>query len=443
VQFRLLVNAWTRPLCLLVLLLGACASEGSYENPEREQSADEAACTDIAPGNQFTCGEQVGWDKCDEPFMAGFCNRSCGRCAGIGNGETCVDVAPGDAFSCEEQASWGKCDEPWMEGFCQVSCGTCSISTQLIDPQASANARELMSYLVSVHGDAIVSGQQKRADADHMAALTGRFPAIVGFDFMDYSPSRVAHGSSSDETDKAIDWWLVKGGIVTISWHWNAPANLVDSEEIPWWKGFYTKGTSFDFAKAMNDRQSTERELIIRDIDAIAAQLQRLEDAGVPILWRPIHEASGKWFWWGAHGAEAHMALWRLLYDRLVNHHQLHNLIWVWNGQDGGWYPGDQYVDIVAEDIYEDERDHSPQASTYRKAKGYASTSKLVALSETGALLDPQELQESAARWSWFMLWSGDFATAQAWNEDSMKKKVYSSDFVITLDELPVLGTSP
>lgn len=427
---------------MTVIALGACGTEDmAYENPDRGGSADETSCTDLAPSDTFTCGEQVGWGKCDEAFMEGFCDRSCGRCSGIGNSPaTCVDVAPGEQFSCEEQASWGKCDEPWMEGFCQASCGTCPISAQLIDPAASANARELMSYLVSVHGTAVISGQQKRVDADHMAELTGRFPALVGFDLMDYSPSRVARGSSSDETDKALDWWNVKGGLVTLSWHWNAPSDLVDSEETPWWKGFYTKGTSFDLPKAINDRHSTERALLLRDIDAIAVQLQRLEDEGVPVLWRPIHEASGEWFWWGAHGPRMHQSLWRLLYDRLVNHHQLHNLIWVWNGQDADWYPGDQYVDIVAEDIYDTERDHNPQEATFRRASAFAGVTKLVALSETGALLDPDQLSASRARWSWFMLWSGDFATKQVWNEDSMKKKVYESEFVITLDELPVMG---
>jgi len=324
-----------------------------------------------------------------------------------------------------------------MEGFCQRSCNRCTVSSQLIDLAASANARELMTYLVSVYRTAVLSGQQSRGDADYMAALTGRYPAIVGFDFMDYSPSRVAHGSSTDETDQAIDWWQSQGGIVTISWHWNAPAGLLNSDEWPWWRGFYAQATTFDFARAMYDRDSIERELILRDIDAIALQLQRLADAGAPVLWRPIHEASGGWFWWGAHGPEPYLVLWRLMYDRLVNYHQLHNLIWVWNGQDVAWYPGDQYVDIVAEDIYDTERDYSPQEAAYRHALTYSSMTKLVALSETGTLPDPLRMQSSASRWSWFMLWSGSFANEQTWNEDSMKQQVYASDFVITLDELP------
>lgn len=372
--------------------------------------------------------------------MDGFCDRSCGRCPGIGNAiEPCADVPPDQSHTCAEQAAWGKCNEAWMAGSCRISCDRCPVSPQLIDPAASGNTRELMGYLASVYRDGILAGQQGRAEADHMAALTGSFPAILGLDLMDYSPSRVEHGASSDVTDQAIAWSQAQRGIVTLSWHWNAPAGLLDSAAWPWWKGFYAKASNFDFARAMSDPRSTEHQLIVRDIDAIAVQLQRLEDARVPVLWRPLHEASGGWFWWGEHGREPYLALWRLLYDRLVSHHNLHNLIWIWNGQHPAWYPGDQYVDVVAEDIYDRKRDYDPEQDAYLEATRYSGMTKLVGLSETGALPDPMRMIKSRARWSWFLLWSGEFANTQTWNEDAMKRKVYASDFVTTLDELPDL----
>jgi len=183
-----------------------------------------------------------------------------------------------------------------------------------------------------------------------------------------------------------------------------------------------------------------EHELILRDIDAIAAELQRLQDAQVTVLWRPIHEASGAWFWWGDSGADPYLALWRLLYDRLVNYHGLHNLIWVWNGQDPAWYPGDVYVDIVSEDIYDVALDYVPHEQAYLNALTYAGMPKLVTLSETGVLPGPAWLFASQARWSWFTLWSGDYANTELWNEDPMKLEVYSSELVVTLDELPDLS---
>lgn len=370
--------------------------------------------------------------------MLGHCDRSCGRCAGIGvPAEVCVDVAPSDTHTCAQQASWGKCDEPWMQGYCEVSCNRCAVSPQPIDPAASGPTRALFRYLVQTYRTAVIAGQQGLAEADYMRSLTGRAPAILGLDLMNYSPTRVERGSTSTAIEEAIEWADARGGIVTLSWHWNAPGNLIDSEAWPWWKGFYTQGTTFDFNKAMTKLDSDEHALILRDIDTIAIELRRLQDRGIPVLWRPIHEASGKWFWWGAHGPKPYIALWRLLYDRLVNHHELHNLIWVWNGQHRDYYPGDTYVDIAAEDIYDTERDPDPEEQAYLDATTYTETPKLVALSETGALPDPRRLQESRARWSWFMLWSGHFATTETWNADATKRDLYNSDFVITLDELP------
>ena len=73
----------------------------------------------------------------------------------------------------------------------------------------------------------------------------------------------------------------------------------------------------------------SDYQLILRDIDAIAVELQKFENAGVPVIWRPLHEAQGNatdatgngaWFWWGAHGPTAFKQLWRLMHDRLTNH---------------------------------------------------------------------------------------------------------------------------
>jgi len=211
-----------------------------------------------------------------------------------------------------------------------------------------------------------------------------------------------------------------------------------------WYRGFYTNATTFDVSQAMAAPGSADYALILRDIDAIAAELKRLDRAGVPVLWRPLHEAAGGWFWWGARGPEPYLKLWNLLFDRLTNYHGLTNLIWVWNGEHPDWYPGDATVDIVSTDIYAADRDYSPQLASFGAATYYPSSPKLVALSENGVLLDPDRLAETGAAWSWFSLWSGDdFVNNPARNEPAMLQKVYSSDRIVTLDELPNLNTYP
>ncbi|KAH8157823.1 glycosyl hydrolase family 26, partial [Xylaria polymorpha] len=195
-----------------------------------------------------------------------------------------------------------------------------------INPNAGAGAKALYQYLNSIYGKKILSGQQDPTWLD---------------------PSRVEHGSTSTAVEDAIAH-AEKGGIVTVVWHWNAPTGLYDTTDEPWWSGFYTAATDFDIAAALSDTTNANYTLIIRDIDAIAVQLKRLQDADVPILFRPLHEAEGGWFWWGAKGPEPCKALWKLVYDRWTNFHGLNNLVWVWNSVAADWYPGDDVTDILS-----------------------------------------------------------------------------------------------
>lgn len=221
-----------------------------------------------------------------------------------------------------------------------------------MNPDANADAVQLYDYLLSIYGSNILSGQQDLSWAEWVAEQTGKTPALVSVDLMDYSPSRVEYqGDIATTVEDAIEF-AERGGIVSVLWHWNAPVGLYDTEEQPWWSGFYTEATDFNVATALADTTNANYTLLIRDIDAIAEELLRLQDAGVPVLWRPLHEAEGGWFWWGAQGAEPAKELWELMYDRLTNHHGLNNLIWVWNSIAADWYPNPDTVDILSADVY-------------------------------------------------------------------------------------------
>lgn len=314
------------------------------------------------------------------------------------------------------------------------------LSKELVNPNATPEARALMSLLVDLYGKAILSGQQEYRNLVWLADNVGKLPAIVGFDFMDDSPSRVERGARSNETQLAISWHR-QGGIVTFVWHWNAPKDLIDQPGKEWWRGFYTEATTFDVAYALSHPESEDYQLILRDIDAIAAKLKELQDAGVPVLFRPLHEAEGRWFWWGAKGPEPAKALWRLLYDRLTHHHGLNNLIWVWNSVSPEWYPGDDVVDIVSFDSYPPPGDYGPVIHQYERLVSLTQGKKLIALTENGAIPDPDLLPVYGAYWSWFCTWTGDFLTGGSHNSLEHLRKVYHSEYVITLDELRDLRT--
>lgn len=171
----------------------------------------------------------------------------------------------------------------------------------------------------------------------------------------------------------------------------------------------------------------------------------------MPVLWRPLHEAGGGWFWWGNSGPEAYKQLYILMYDRLVNHHGLNNLIWVWNGQDKDWYPGDEYVDIIGEDIYPGERVYTPQTSKYLEVLEYTDARKMIILSENGCLFDPDLAIRDGSMWGSFCTWGGEFVTknkqllllSEQYTEEDMLKRVYEHEHVITRDELPDLKNYP
>ncbi|MBS4198044.1 hypothetical protein KHA93_00020 [Bacillus sp. FJAT-49732] len=315
---------------------------------------------------------------------------------------------------------------------------------ELINPNATKEAVSLLSFLVDHYGKNILSGQQvypndNLIDVQFIYQQTGKKPAVLGLDFIDNSPSRVERGTSADEVKVAIDWWNNEGGIAAFTWHWNAPKDLIDQPGKEWWRGFYTDSTTFDLQYALNHPDSEDYQLLFRDIDAISAELKKLQDANVPVLWRPLHEAEGGWFWWGAKGPEPAKELWKIMYDRMTNYHKLNNLIWVWNSVSPEWYPGDEYVDIVSYDSYPGNYNYAPISNYFERLVELVDNKKLIAMAENGPIPDPDLLPLYHANWSWFSTWNGSVLRDQ--NTIDHLKKVYSHDYVLTLDELPNLKT--
>lgn len=332
-----------------------------------------------------------------------------------------------------------------------------NVSKELINPDASENAQRLMSFLADNYGVNVISGQQCDGgiNGNEFKAIknqTGKTPAMLGMDLMRYTPTRVSKGDTCKTVENAIEFWN-NGGIVTLCWHWNAPDKYLksgtDENGNPrWWGGFYTSNLNMDFSAIMDGKDKEGYDLLMADIDAIAVQLKKLKQADVPVLFRPLHEASGGWFWWGSDGSEPYKKLWRLMYDKLTNEYGLDNLIWVWNGQSKDWYPGDEYVDIIGEDIYPGSRVYNPQSSKFVEAANYTDISKIVTLSENGCLFDVDKALSAGTVWSWFCVWAGDFCSygtsiSESYTEKSMWNKVYNHENVITLDEMPDIKTYP
>jgi len=348
----------------------------------------------------------------------------------------------------------------------------------------SDNTKRLFNYIFDQYGQYIISGQMDTAWAvnsrmDMIARVfadTGKYPAMKGFDFIDLPNSWGGFGQN--EIDEAIEWWNGMNrmnvdppaaatkllpdkpnikGIVTFCWHWRVTSNQ-----------FYTNQTSFRIPMSGGklDTAHENFQRIRSDLDKVAALLKQLKDLDIPVLWRPLHEAAGNyhlgqagWFWWGASGPEAYIALWEYMYQYLTNVKGLNNLIWVWNGQHKDWFPNPETVHIVGYDYYaraSPRWDFSSQIGKFAETLDMVpGRDRMVALTENGIIPDPDECKKDNAMWSWFMTWNDstagneapgftdreNFWTGEHHNTQAHKNHVYNHPLVITLDELPDLTT--
>ena len=336
------------------------------------------------------------------------------------------------------------------------------LNKNLVNPNANAAAKKMFAFMQENFQKKVISGVMtneilnvtlnNQAEVKHIRDNSGnKTPALVGFDFM--------HGTGKEYETAGGGWFknytdatislakelYQRGGIPAFCWHWRDPLK----KDI----GFYSQSsnggdkTTFDLTKACTNSSCTawntnsnEYKGILADIDKIAGYLKELQDAGVAILWRPVHEASGGWFWWGGYDAAPLKFLYKLVFDRLTNYHNLNNLIWVWTseGADYDWYPGDSYADIIGRDFYynpQNKVDHSSLIGEFEKLKNLFGTKKMIALSENGSVPYPENMKADGANWSYFMPWYREFVTqsnsAADWN------KIMNDNYVITLESMP------
>jgi len=305
-----------------------------------------------------------------------------------------------------------------------------SISTVMVTPVPAPIAQREFNYLLENFGKNIHSGVMDMKEAEWLRTNTGKYPALLGLDLMNHTRN-YSWFDKNVLINEATSWYA-NHGMLALCWHWRDPLRITEE--------FYTEKTTFNVAR-ISDTLSVEYKAMVSDIDLVAVWLKALQNANLPILFRPLHEASGKWFWWGAKGPEPCKALWKLIFNRLTVTHGIHNLIWVWttDSKDDNldWYPGDEYVDILGVDIYSQNGDHSSQILTFDKIRESFGGRKLITLSENGVMPDPDNLAEDSAGWSWFMTWNGDFVRNAAINPLSLWQKIMDHPYVLTRDEMP------
>lgn len=324
-----------------------------------------------------------------------------------------------------------------------------------VTPGATPQARALLAWLAEQKQ--IVSGQAEPApgggalapsterEFERILKVTGKTPAIRAFDLYAVTPVS-SNKPPLAEVDRAISWGR-GNGIVAIQWHW-----LVSNRSGGY--DFAVKGAEdrengwrgFDLDRALTSG-TPENDELLAGIDAAAAELARLRDAGIPVLWRPLHESSGRWFWWGANGPEPFKKLWRLMYQRMTFRHHLNNLLWVFTPAEPEaleeWYPGDEYVDIVGLDRYADTGEHPSFKQDYEVLRRFCQGRKVLALTENGSIPDPDLLVKDQAKWAFFCTWCGNFVLDNKVNPSNYLARVYRNPYVVSRDTLPFFQSLP
>lgn len=253
-----------------------------------------------------------------------------------------------------------------------ASVDTIEILSELISYSCSAS-KGVLSGQNTGHGNQIADPTNAISYQKLVAELkdqTGQTPAVLG---LDYGHDKVFTLAELQQANGIlIDHWN-SGGIITINWvpqsPWNNSAEDPENYIGDWLKDTRTPATPGGEADGiiLNDLIDPSKEVYSywrNQLDIIASALQELQDAGVVVLWRPIQEMDGDWFWWGTYeevnDAEAFINVWQDMFQYFTEEKQLNNLLWVYSPTSHSYYdgmqryPGSDYVDVIAGTTYND-----------------------------------------------------------------------------------------
>ncbi len=286
-----------------------------------------------------------------------------------------------------------------------LSAGPVAAASPALDgPARSEGARRLLGYFYKIRGEHILAGQHDYLEApdaivDAIYGVTGRYPALHGYELGAIS------GQTEDKVRAArrrvvesAEQWSSAGGIVEFTYHARYPGGCYCWDQVQ-------RPTSDAELTVILTPGSAKNIQFINDLDDIANSLMALQNLGIPVMFRPFHEMNGAWFWWGNKRMFAN--LWSLIYERLVRHHRIRNLLWVWSPNAPAedvlpypdFYPGDARTDVVALDIY----GGAFSQQVYDDLRRFAGN-KPMAIGENGELPTTETLARQPD-WIWQMNW--------------------------------------
>lgn len=239
---------------------------------------------------------------------------------------------------------------------------------QLCNPKSGKSTKALYKYLTDLAASNVKDpasgkilsgifgvrfpGKTDVAGAEEVFKETGKWPALVGLEYCFASGSYFASSAA-----QAIEWkkanplfeehWE-KGGIIRVLTHFPNPTN-------PKYGGL--RDTAINISGILTTG-SPERNRWLALLDEVAQGFQELDAKGISVVYGPLHEMNGKWFWWGKITLEQQIALWKDIYTYLTIEKRCNNVIWLFTPSASShdlhpiYEPLKNYIDIVGLDVY-------------------------------------------------------------------------------------------
>lgn len=209
---------------------------------------------------------------------------------------------------------------------------------------------------------------------------TGDFPGVFGFDFNKWDFDRSRNWMLDLDQVKEI---YRRGGIVTFSWHMNNPITGKSSKD--------KTGRALKEILPGGKRNALFNSWL--DKVALFADAARVDGKAIPIIFRPFHENTGDWFWWGSQNApEDFIAAFRYVVTYLREEKYVHSFLYAYSPAKPtsvehylATYPGDAFVDILGFDCYMTETRPESLKPYVAIVSGLAQEKrKIAAITETG-----------------------------------------------------------
>lgn len=340
---------------------------------------------------------------------------------------------------------------------------------KITDRKATKATKALYKNLKELTGKGVLFGhqddlaygvrwsvEQGRSDVKESC---GDYPAVYGWDigWLGEAP----HNLDSVEFKNMKKWMIEayqRGGINTVSWHLKNPHNGESS-----WDKTHT------IPHILPGGES--HQAYLKKLDAFAAFAKDLKPGWfqkpIPIIFRPFHEHTGSWFWWGKGNctAEEYKALWRFTVDYLRKEKDVHNILYCYASDIIQskehyleFYPGDDYVDILGLDNYhhmkvkEDVEKSGQMLSMVSEIA--TEKDKIAALTETGLesvpnenwwteiLLPTLQYDKNTQKIAWVLIWRNDnpkhhYAPYKGHKSQSSFEKFHQHEFTLFERDLP------